>query len=167
MLRYSRRQFALALLASVAGVSSTGCGTLLYPERRGQPKGRLDWGVVGLDGLGLLLFLVPGIIAFAVDFYTGAIYLPPETPAPDGYSDASRRSAQELQVVQLTPDELTDERIATVVAAHIGRPVNLAAANCRREPLPSLKQFWGTHDRLVAEMALPTSDREALRAQSR
>jgi hypothetical protein len=29
-----------------------------------------------LDGLGLLLFFVPGVVAFAVDFYTGAIYLP-------------------------------------------------------------------------------------------
>src|SRR5262249_7729458 len=54
------------------------CGTLLYPERRGQPVGRLDVGVVALDGVGLLLFLVPGVIAFLVDFATGAIYLPPE-----------------------------------------------------------------------------------------
>src|SRR5262245_1704793 len=34
------------------------CGTVLYPERRGQPAGRLDVGVVALDGIGLLLFLV-------------------------------------------------------------------------------------------------------------
>src|SRR5689334_12007234 len=54
------------------------CGTILYPERRGQTAGRLDVGVVALDGIGLLLFLVPGVIAFAVDFATGTIYLPPE-----------------------------------------------------------------------------------------
>jgi hypothetical protein len=42
------------------------CGTVLYPERRGQPAGRLDVGVIALDGLGLLLFLVPGVIAYAV-----------------------------------------------------------------------------------------------------
>jgi hypothetical protein len=53
-----------------------GCGTLLYPERRGQSKGRIDPAVAVLDGLGCILFLLPGIIAFAVDFSTGAIYLP-------------------------------------------------------------------------------------------
>ena len=54
----------------------TGCGTLLYPERRGQMSGRLDAGVVILDALGLLFFIIPGIIAFAVDFGNGTIYLP-------------------------------------------------------------------------------------------
>ena len=54
----------------------TACGTILYPERRGTADGRLDAGVVVLDAVGLLFFLVPGVIAFAVDFSTGAIYLP-------------------------------------------------------------------------------------------
>ncbi len=53
------------------------CGTILYPERRGQEGGKMDIGVVLLDGLGLLIYLVPGLIAFGVDFATGAIYLPP------------------------------------------------------------------------------------------
>ena len=46
----------------------SGCGTIFYPERRGQRGGHLDAGVVILDGVGLLFFLIPGIIAFAVDF---------------------------------------------------------------------------------------------------
>src|SRR5580698_7330540 len=54
----------------------TGCGTLLYPERRGQVAGRLDAGVVILDAVGLLFFIIPGVIAFAVDFSNGSIYLP-------------------------------------------------------------------------------------------
>lgn len=32
--------------------------------------------VILLDGLGLLVFFLPGVVAFAVDFATGAIYLP-------------------------------------------------------------------------------------------
>ncbi len=59
------------LIAQLAG-----CGTLMYPERRGQRGGRLDIGVVALDTIGLLFFLIPGIIAFAVDFSEGTIYLP-------------------------------------------------------------------------------------------
>lgn len=57
--------------------SSVGCGTLFYSERCGRPHGgRIDWKVAALDGLGLILFFIPGVIAFVVDFSTGAIYLP-------------------------------------------------------------------------------------------
>jgi hypothetical protein len=53
-----------------------GCGTILYPEREGQKSGQIDAGVAILDGMGVLFFIVPGVIAFAVDFYNGTIYLP-------------------------------------------------------------------------------------------
>lgn len=51
------------------------CGTILYPERKGRRGGELDPAVVVLDAVGLLFFLIPGIVAFAVDFDTGCIYL--------------------------------------------------------------------------------------------
>lgn len=54
----------------------TACGTILHPERKGQKSGRIDPAIAVLDGLGLLLFLIPGVIAFAVDFSNGTIYLP-------------------------------------------------------------------------------------------
>ncbi|MFC3024633.1 hypothetical protein ACFODT_12450 [Vibrio zhugei] len=53
-----------------------GCGTIIYPERKGQVDGRLDAGIVALDAVGLLFFFIPGIVAFAVDFSNGTIYLP-------------------------------------------------------------------------------------------
>lgn len=57
--------------------SAVGCGTLLHSERCGRPHGgRIDWKVAALDGLGLILFFIPGVIAFVVDLSTGAIYLP-------------------------------------------------------------------------------------------
>ncbi|NNL57519.1 MAG: polyribonucleotide nucleotidyltransferase [Pseudomonadales bacterium] len=65
-----------AVLCVVLLVNLAACGTILYPERRGQAQGQLDTGVVILDALGLLLFFVPGVIAFAVDFANGTIYLP-------------------------------------------------------------------------------------------
>src|SRR6478735_8544569 len=56
---------------------AVGCGTLLHSERCGRSHGgRIDWKIAALDGLGLILFFVPGVIAFVVDFSTGAIYLP-------------------------------------------------------------------------------------------
>jgi hypothetical protein len=57
----------------------------MHSERCGRPHaGRIDWKVAALDGLGLILFFVPGVIAFVVDFSTGAIYLPePEQAFPE------------------------------------------------------------------------------------
>lgn len=54
----------------------TACGTLFYPERRGQIDGKLDPVIFALDAAGLIFYVVPGLIALGIDFATGAIYLP-------------------------------------------------------------------------------------------
>lgn len=53
----------------------TACGTLFWPDRRGQIEGRIDPVVAALDAIGILFYVIPGLIAFGVDFATGAIYL--------------------------------------------------------------------------------------------
>lgn len=98
------RQRVLASLLMSSLLLQSGCGTLLHPERRGQLPGRIDPAVAVLNGLGCLLFLVPGLIAFAVDFTTGAIYLPGnnyslapeqlgETVDSEGHIDLARLQA--------------------------------------------------------------------------
>jgi len=52
------------------------CGTLFFPDRRGQIEGQVDPVVVALDAIGILFYVIPGLIAFGIDFATGAIYLP-------------------------------------------------------------------------------------------
>ena len=52
------------------------CGSIFYPERRGQISGQIDPGIAILNGVGLLIYIIPGLIAFGIDFATGAIYLP-------------------------------------------------------------------------------------------
>jgi hypothetical protein len=84
-----RRQFiSRALIPGLAGATISGlcgCGALFQSERCGRPhSNEIDWKIAALDGLGLLLFFVPGVIAFVVDFSTGAIYLPIEQSYP-GY----------------------------------------------------------------------------------
>ncbi|UCJ18508.1 polyribonucleotide nucleotidyltransferase [Pseudomonas sp. MM211] len=54
----------------------TACGSIFYPDRRGQIEGRVDPLIVGLNAIGILFYVIPGLIAFGVDFATGAIYLP-------------------------------------------------------------------------------------------
>ena len=67
----------LSVLVGAALIfQSAGCGTILHPERKGQRDGRIDVGIAVLDAVGLLFFIIPGVIAFAVDFTNGTIYLP-------------------------------------------------------------------------------------------
>ena len=68
----------------------TACGTLFFPERRGQIEGRIDPVVAGLNAVGILFYVIPGLIAFGIDFATGAIYLPDDkySVAPETLQDA-------------------------------------------------------------------------------
>src|SRR5579859_7295753 len=82
--RRIKRPLALILVVTLS-LQAASCGTIIHPERWGQPRtGPLDPSIVVLDGLGVLLFVIPGVVAFVVDFATGAIYLPgpPYYPAP-------------------------------------------------------------------------------------
>jgi len=103
------------LISAVLIIELAGCGTILYPERKGQKDGRIDPGIAVLDGLGLLLFIIPGVIAFAVDFTTGAIYLP----------GGSRKSSMFLEdekmvVVWVNPKELSEDVIKEVARRETG-----------------------------------------------
>jgi hypothetical protein len=88
----------------------TSCGTLFYPERRGQKSGSVDPTVAILDGIGLLFFIVPGLIAFAIDFSTGAIYKPGSGGLIDTSNNAPDPDAGESQVAHAdTPAPATGE----------------------------------------------------------
>ena len=62
-------------VAAALVIQLTACGTLFWPDRRGQIEGRIDPVVAALDAIGILFYVLPGLIAFGVDFATGAIYL--------------------------------------------------------------------------------------------
>lgn len=87
------KRFVLLLTCTSLLISLISCGTILYPERKGQVSGQLDTGVVVLNAVGLLLFFVPGVIAFAVDFSNGTIYLPKGT--------SSKLSSEEMDHIAL------------------------------------------------------------------
>ena len=108
-----------ALLLSL--LFQTACGTLLHPERRGQTGGRIDPGIAILDGLGLLLFVIPGIVAFAVDFSNGTIYLPPDEADAD----------DQPNVVRVDPAQLNREKLAAVIQKHTGTDITLTERDMR------------------------------------
>lgn len=141
----SRRLFLRLSTISVLSVTTTGCGTIFYPQRRGQPAGRLDWKVVAFDALGLLFFFIPGIVAFAVDFATGAIYLP-----PDYYGRHSTRPGKtDFTKIDIPHGQLDQQAIENVVSKHAGRDVRLTDGEYQTQPLESLDDFWPTHDALA------------------
>src|SRR5436309_14758579 len=113
------KKLACKYLTALLAIQTASCGTVLYPERRGQPAGRIDPGVVALDAVGLLLFLVPGVIAFAVDFSNGTIYLPPERVL------SIQPDRQHLQTVHVNPGELSPQRLEAIVLEQTGRPIRL------------------------------------------
>jgi hypothetical protein len=132
------------------------CGTLLYPERRGQPVGRLDVGVVALDGIGLLVFLVPGVIAFVVDFSTGAIYLPPQ------HAMADPATPTELRQVRVDAAELTPRRVEAIVQEQTGKMVSLEPGAYRAMRIQKLNDF--TPEALEGLKANCNADRAVFRA---
>ena len=79
-----------AVLSAALFSQLTACGTLFYPDRRGQIDGRIDPAIIAFDAIGLLFYVIPGLIAFGVDFATGAIYLPDAkySVAPEKLKDA-------------------------------------------------------------------------------
>ncbi|MBI1246841.1 hypothetical protein GC197_03225 [bacterium] len=171
-----RRQFLSYVTASTCVVplacGLSGCGTILHGDRVGQPHThQLDWKVAALDGLGMLLFFVPGVVAFCVDFYTGAIYIPydeyqtpqyspvpslptqpnwgpppsaPATPqptAPAPLTSMPATAAPGLKRFEVPRQQLNPQTIQQVVSTQVGRPVSLDDENARMSNLAKLDAF--------------------------
>ncbi|WP_120996699.1 polyribonucleotide nucleotidyltransferase [Stutzerimonas urumqiensis] len=104
------------VLAAALFTQLSACGTLLYPDRRGQIEGRIDPAVAVLDAIGLLFYVIPGLIAFGIDFATGAIYL------PEGeYSVAPER----LQEAVGEDGQIDTARLKAIIEADTGRSLPL------------------------------------------
>ncbi|WP_434456907.1 polyribonucleotide nucleotidyltransferase [Stutzerimonas urumqiensis] len=104
------------VLAAALFTQLSACGTLLYPDRRGQIEGRIDPAVAVLDAIGLLFYVIPGLIAFGIDFATGAIYL------PEGeYSVAPER----LQEAVGEDGQIDTARLKAIIEADTGRRLPL------------------------------------------
>lgn len=121
--------------------------------------------MVALNGLGLILFFIPGVIAFVVDFHTGAIYLParPMAMKPalnDGETFAATDHPEDTEAViaAISNADDSDKRIALkkiavstealnlatieqTVAEHVGKPVLLSEASSRVTELETLDDF--------------------------
>jgi hypothetical protein len=107
-------------LALVVTISSQllSCGYVLHPERRGQSSGKVDLAIVGLDAIGLLFFIIPGLIAFTVDIYSGTIYM------SNGHN-ASTLDWEKSTVIKIDPKNINRETIVAAIEKNTGIVVNL------------------------------------------
>ncbi|HTN00529.1 hypothetical protein [Planctellipticum variicoloris] len=141
------RNGVLFALVLAVGIPATGCGYLLHPERRGQPNsGRIDPSIVLLDGLGCLFFLIPGVIAFAVDFSSGTIYLPPEHYGNSG------GAPRELVQLQLEPDQRNAAGIQDAVYRRTGQKVALTGRGTVVRTMESPADFEATADQVSQDI---------------
>ena len=128
--RHTVSAVVLPILTVTWVINLAGCGTILYPERNGQHAGSIDPLVAVLDGVGLLFFLIPGVIAFAVDFNNHSIYLP--------HGQHSRLTGK-----------LDKDSIEQFVLERTGTRVDLRQANLeviRLDSLADLDAQFAAHD---------------------
>ncbi|WP_437185319.1 polyribonucleotide nucleotidyltransferase [Planctomicrobium sp. SH668] len=146
---FRRRQWFLSCFAMAVSVISPGCGTVLHPERRGQRGGRIDWKIFALNGIGLLFFFIPGVIAFAVDFATGAIYLPSgEVPCEPDFQSKNETDRPKLRRVKVARSQLNQRGIEAVIAKEIGKPLSLDDEKCVSREIDQIDDFWTAQEEL-------------------
>ncbi|GAB6259982.1 hypothetical protein [Photobacterium sp. R1] len=110
---------ALAIcLTAILTIQLSGCGVLLHPERKGQKGGNLDPAIAVLDAAGLLLFIVPGLIAFGVDLYYGTIYLP---------GTVKTLNQEELNRLKSTDGQIRPDMLARLISDETGQSVSAEA----------------------------------------
>jgi hypothetical protein len=122
------------LVCAVFILQSVGCGTILYPERKGQREGRIDVGIAVLDGIGLLFFIIPGVIAYAVDFNNGTIYLP-------GGMHMSSLDPKDIKQVKFDPKHATLAGIEKIIQDETGQTVTFGQPGMRVVKLKSTEDM--------------------------
>jgi len=131
------KTFSKAIVMSLTIVmvlELTACGTVFYPERKGARGGSIDPIVAVADAIGLLFFFIPGVIAFAVDFSNGTIYLP--------HGRHSSLTPEELK--SISPNGKLDKKaLSALISKKVEQPINLDSADLQ------VKAF-GTEDALLA-----------------
>lgn len=129
------------VLIAVLLTQITACGTLFWPDRRGQIEGKIDPLVAGLDAIGILFYVIPGLIAFGVDFATGAIY-------QEGGKTA-QVAPEKLQQAIGADGKVDRSKLQAILQTELGR--NLPLDN------PRLIEHRGSAQQLAAYGLIPAA----------
>ncbi|WP_297832664.1 polyribonucleotide nucleotidyltransferase [Pseudomonas sp.] len=134
-------RFIGGVLVAALLTQMTACGSIFFPDRRGQIDGKVDPLIIGLDAIGLLFYIVPGLIAFAVDFTTGAIYLPAGKTA--------QVNPEKLRPAVNADGSIDNSKLQAILESELGRSLPLND--------PRLIQHRGSAQQLAMFGLLPPS----------
>lgn len=128
------RKSIMILLVFTLVLETASCGFFLYPERRNQSKGEVDVGVAALDAIGLVFFIIPGLIAFAVDFEANTIYL------PSGKKKAELPFGDKFRAVRVSEGEMNKSGIEAVIKEQTNVEVDLYSKKVQVYKLENIDQ---------------------------
>lgn len=110
------------LLVIAAIFNITSCGTILHPERKNQgARDQLDTSIVVLNGIGLIFFIIPGVIAYAVDFNNDTIYLPSSKLQ---HSSVEELGKENMVAINIDKEHFNPKIIEAIVIAEAGNDVD-------------------------------------------
>jgi hypothetical protein len=134
-------RFIGGVLVATLLTQLTACGSIFYPDRRGQIDGKIDPTIVVLDAIGILFYVIPGLIAFGVDFATGAIYLP--------HGQNAQIDPHKLQPAVNADGSVDNSKLQAILETELGRSLPLDD--------PRLIQHRGSVQQLAALGLVPSA----------
>src|SRR5690606_6980464 len=121
VLMRTKSRVIAGVMAATLLTQLTACGSTFYPDRRGQTEGRIDPVIAGANAIGILFYVIPGLIAFAVDFATGAIYLPEGQTAQVDPQQLKQLIGNDGKVAQYAPNTLHETTTGHQLPRHVPR----------------------------------------------
>jgi hypothetical protein len=141
--KMKKTKILAASMAITLGLNLASCGTILHPERKGQTSGHIDPAIAILDGIGLLFFIIPGAIAFAVDFSNGTIYLPGTSSSlPGGTNISSADRDTDVKVVKATM-KIDESYLERLLEKETSIHADLSGARIIVQEIQSLDEVQG------------------------
>jgi hypothetical protein len=121
------RKIIAVVITLITLLNISACGYFLYPERVGQKSGKIDPTIVILDAAGLLIGVLPGVVAFAVDLTTGTIFLSPGEKSTIEKHGESLSVIENLDLRPIVKDEITIDsaQIAEELSTLLGQSINV------------------------------------------
>ena len=107
-------------------LGGSGCGTLFFSHRMGRKMSKtIDNRVFYTDCFLCLLGIIPGVVAFILDYKSETIYYTEAELIPDDFDEA-RLSPEKMK--KIPGGSMTDAEIARRLSQALGREVDLSRA---------------------------------------
>lgn len=111
------KRFLSLSLAVATALMCCSCGTLFKGERRdSKASHQIDVLIFGLDCVGLLFGIIPGVVALIVDFSNDTIYYSLDEVKSKADADLSKMKSIHVA-------DMSREGIARALSAELGRPI--------------------------------------------